>query len=110
MIHGSILITARNLGIMRPIGRLHRNGPGTQHYLPDQQPNNLLFPAPGLVILDIQMPYKNGLQVLEWIRNEPAYLAVTAAHVATARSRLRPSLDPAQVAWLAAYASQQAAR
>ncbi|MCM0679005.1 AAA family ATPase, partial [Micromonospora phytophila] len=29
---------------------------------------------------------------------------VTAAHVATARSRVRPSLDPAQVAWLAAYA------
>src|SRR6059058_5231222 len=37
------------------------------------QPNNLLFPAPGLVILDIQMPYKNGLQVLEWIREQPAY-------------------------------------
>jgi len=38
-----------------------------------EQPNNLLFPAPGLVILDIQMPYKNGLQVLEWIREQPAY-------------------------------------
>ncbi|MEU4160357.1 AAA family ATPase [Actinoplanes sp. NPDC026670] len=29
---------------------------------------------------------------------------VTAANVATARSRVRPSLDPDQVAWLAAYA------
>ncbi|MDI6103871.1 AAA family ATPase [Actinoplanes sp. NEAU-A12] len=29
---------------------------------------------------------------------------VTAANVATARSRIRPSLDPAQVAWLQAYA------
>jgi transitional endoplasmic reticulum ATPase len=29
---------------------------------------------------------------------------VTAAHVATARKRVRPSLDPTQVAWLAAYA------
>ncbi|MFI6261159.1 AAA family ATPase [Micromonospora sp. NPDC051006] len=29
---------------------------------------------------------------------------VTAAHVAAARQRVRPSLDPAQVAWLAAYA------
>lgn len=36
--------------------------------------------------------------------------SVTAAHVATARERVRPSLDPAQVAWLAAYADQQAAR
>ena len=30
---------------------------------------------------------------------------VTAAHVAAARDRVRPSLDPAQVAWLAAYAA-----
>jgi transitional endoplasmic reticulum ATPase len=35
---------------------------------------------------------------------------VTAAHVATARERVRPSLDPDQVAWLAAYAEQHAAR
>ncbi|MFG3699764.1 AAA family ATPase [Micromonospora sp. NPDC047620] len=32
---------------------------------------------------------------------------VTAAHVATARSRVRPSLDPTQVAWLAAYAEKR---
>ncbi|MDG4768291.1 AAA family ATPase [Solwaraspora sp. WMMD406] len=36
--------------------------------------------------------------------------SVSAAHVAAARERVRPSLDPAQVAWLAAYADQQAAR
>ncbi|MGK5672404.1 AAA family ATPase [Micromonospora sp. URMC 106] len=33
---------------------------------------------------------------------------VTAAHVAAARARVRPSLDPAQVAWLAAYAEKRA--
>ncbi|MER7330997.1 MULTISPECIES: AAA family ATPase [unclassified Micromonospora] len=33
---------------------------------------------------------------------------VTAAHVAAARSRVRPSLDPVQVAWLAAYAEKRA--
>ncbi|WDZ85610.1 AAA family ATPase [Micromonospora cathayae] len=32
---------------------------------------------------------------------------VTAAHVAQARARIRPSLDPAQVAWLAAYAADR---
>ncbi|MET8231029.1 AAA family ATPase [Micromonospora sp. NPDC005298] len=32
---------------------------------------------------------------------------VTAAHVATALRRVRPSLDPAQVAWLAAYAAER---
>ena len=30
---------------------------------------------------------------------------VTAAHVAAARKRVRPSLDPVQVAWLEAYAA-----
>ncbi|MFC5925422.1 AAA family ATPase [Micromonospora vulcania] len=32
---------------------------------------------------------------------------ITAAHVATARARVRPSLDPAQVAWLAGYAADR---
>ncbi|MFY1634511.1 AAA family ATPase [Solwaraspora sp. WMMB335] len=36
--------------------------------------------------------------------------SVTGTHVTVARERIRPSLDPAQVAWLAAYADQQAAR
>lgn len=36
--------------------------------------------------------------------------SVTAAHVATARERVRPSLDPGQVAWLEAYAEQHATR
>ncbi|MEV6928795.1 AAA family ATPase [Dactylosporangium sp. NPDC051485] len=35
---------------------------------------------------------------------------VTAAHVELARERVRPSLDPVQVAWLANYAEQQKAR
>lgn len=41
-----------------------------------EQPGNLLFPTPGLVVLDIQMPFKNGLQVLEWLRNQAAYRAL----------------------------------
>ncbi|WP_320069169.1 AAA family ATPase [Micromonospora sp. RTGN7] len=35
---------------------------------------------------------------------------VTAGHVEAARRRVRPSLDPGQVAWLAAYAEARAAR
>ncbi|SCG53582.1 AAA family ATPase [Micromonospora inositola] len=44
------------------------------------------------------------------MRESLAASTVTAAHVATARTRVRPSLDPAQVAWLEAYADKQAAR
>ncbi len=41
------------------------------------------------------------------MRESLAAATVTAAHVATARERVRPSLDPAQVAWLEAYAEKQ---
>ncbi|MEU5906410.1 AAA family ATPase [Micromonospora sp. NPDC047527] len=42
------------------------------------------------------------------MRESLAAATVTAAHVATARDRVRPSLDPAQVAWLAGYAAERA--
>ena len=38
--------------------------------------SNLLFPRPELIVLDIQMPYKTGIEVLEWIRRQPAYREV----------------------------------
>jgi transitional endoplasmic reticulum ATPase len=36
--------------------------------------------------------------------------SVTATHVTTARKRVRPSLDPGQVAWLETYAEKQTTR
>ncbi|WP_433127546.1 AAA family ATPase [Micromonospora sp. CA-240977] len=41
------------------------------------------------------------------MRESLAAATVTAGHVATARARVRPSLDPAQVAALAAYAARR---
>ncbi|MBQ1029400.1 AAA family ATPase [Micromonospora parva] len=41
------------------------------------------------------------------MRESLAAATVTAEHVSAARSRVRPSLDPAQVAWLAAYAANR---
>ncbi|MBQ0906459.1 AAA family ATPase [Micromonospora sp. U21] len=41
------------------------------------------------------------------MRESLAAATVTAAHIATARRRVRPSLDPAQVAWLARYAAER---
>jgi transitional endoplasmic reticulum ATPase len=40
------------------------------------------------------------------MRESLSAATVTAAHVTAARKRVRPSLDPVQVAWLAAYAEQ----
>lgn len=44
------------------------------------------------------------------MRESMSAATVTAAHLATARRRVRPSLDPTQVAWLAAYADQHTPR
>ncbi len=41
------------------------------------------------------------------MRESLAAATVTTAHVAVARTRVRPSLDPAQVAWLAEYAKKR---
>ena len=34
--------------------------------------NRAEHPLPGLILLDLQLPYVTGLQVLEWIRLQPA--------------------------------------
>lgn len=41
------------------------------------------------------------------MRESLAAATVTTAHVAVARTRVRPSLDPAQVTWLAEYAKKR---
>ena len=41
-----------------------------------EQGDKVLFPRPELIVLDIQMPYKTGLEVLEWIRKSLVYREV----------------------------------
>jgi CheY-like chemotaxis protein len=51
-----------------------------------EQPSNLTFPMPGLLVLDIQMPFKTGLEVLEWVRAQPAYQGLPVVIMSGLRS------------------------
>jgi CheY-like chemotaxis protein len=38
--------------------------------------DRIQFPVPSLVLLDLKLPRKSGLQVLAWVRQQPALLGV----------------------------------
>jgi CheY-like chemotaxis protein len=44
------------------------------------------FPVPDLVLLDLNMPRKNGFEVLSWIRAEPRFVRLMV-HVLSASAR-----------------------
>ena len=47
-------------------------------YLEGRDPfeNRRQYPFPGLVVLDLQIPGKDGIQVLRWIRSNPRFEAL----------------------------------
>ena len=49
-------------------------------YLAGEGPfaDRLLHPLPALVLLDINMPKKSGLEVLQWIRQQPQFKSLPA--------------------------------
>jgi CheY-like chemotaxis protein len=51
--------------------RVARDGQEAVHYLAGDGPyrDREQFPLPCLVILDLKMPRKNGIEVLEWLRD-----------------------------------------
>lgn len=50
-----------------------KDGEEAVAYLRGQQPfaNREQFPLPGMVLQDLKLPRKSGLEVLEWLREQP---------------------------------------
>jgi CheY-like chemotaxis protein len=53
--------------------RVVRNGEEVLSYLRGEPPydDRAMFPLPALLLLDLNMPRKDGFEVLEWIRQQP---------------------------------------
>lgn len=45
--------------------------------------NRAEYPLPCLLLLDLKMPNKNGFEVLEWIRSQPAFKALRVVVLTT---------------------------
>ncbi len=50
-----------------------KDGKAAKDYLAGNPPytDRRLYPLPGLVLLDLNLPYWSGFEVLEWIRQQP---------------------------------------
>ena len=59
-------------GIHNPL-RTVKDGKAAKDYLAGEGPfaDRRAYPLPGLVLLDLNLPYWSGFEVLEWIRQQP---------------------------------------
>jgi CheY-like chemotaxis protein len=59
-------------GIRNPLERVN-DGKAARDYLAGNAPfdDRRRYPLPGLVLLDLNLPYWSGFEVLQWIRQQP---------------------------------------
>ena len=86
-------------GVPNPI-QVVQDGEQTIDYLLGQNnySNRQRHPLPVIILLDLNLPKKNGLEVLEWLRQQPELRRI-AVHILTASSR---SLDVERASQLGA--------
>ena len=74
-------------GINNPLHTV-KDGKTAKDYLAGNPPfdDRRQHPLPGLVLLDLNLPYWSGLEVLEWIRHQPQFRRVPVV-VFTSSSR-----------------------
>jgi len=67
-----IQATLRKAEVLNPVLAVS-NGAQAIAYLKGEKfyADRNLFPLPGVILLDLKMPHKNGFEVLEWWKNQP---------------------------------------
>ena len=62
----------RRAGISNPLKTV-KDGKAARDYLAGKEAyeDRQAYPLPGLVLLDLNLPYWSGFEVLEWIRQQP---------------------------------------
>jgi CheY-like chemotaxis protein len=79
----------KNAQILNPL-QVVVDGHETINYLSgvDKFSDRTQFPIPSIIFLDLKLPYKNGFEVLTWIRSQP-HLDLTLVIVLTSSSEER---------------------
>lgn len=74
----------RQSGLVNPV-QVVRDGEEAIAYLKGDGPyaNRAEYPLPCLLLLDLKMPNKNGFEVLEWLRSQPALSALRVVVLTT---------------------------
>ena len=67
----------KKAGIENPVHRVRDGQEGIEYLLgAGQYANRSRYPFPRVVLLDLKMPRKGGLEVLEWMKTHPEYKVI----------------------------------